>query len=379
MKFTADCDLWLHALKAFTTFIQSLTNTTIADQAITLDAGSDCLTISVRSRTQRLAHILPATIKKPGVVTIPFIPFSTFLKELHTATFTITVTTKGCIITTPHNTTCTLNLTPVSPDDLPCFPTPLQTPDLSFAIPSTQSAAALNAMLPFVDDHHTNPKLQGFSFHLCPSPSPHLTIVGSDGHRLAKYEHRLDTFESTKQEPTELLISKDTIQILLQLSKHACESDSWVVTSSSHHTTFTVGTATLTTVLLAGPYVSYHDILPHTLQPTIALSSQAFYEAVRRLHALNSANDHPIVITTNDLTLTIATHDHTIGDGHVTIDTHYASLPHPIMFNTKYLLDLLRGFDHETIEWSSASSHSPSCFTSATNPALLFLIMPIRG
>jgi len=232
-------------------------------------------------------------------------------------------------------------------------------------------------MLPYVDDQHSNPKLRGILWHIIPAPSPRLSLVATNGHRLAKCDITPDDLETSTTSPAELILFKRTILVLLELANSLPIAEPWLVTCFRHHMTFTLGHASLSTALIAGPAINYQQSLPTTDTFRLCLSSQPFYHAVRRISAVTTTSDHPITITPKQHRLLLSTHDHLVGEGTDVLDIEGATLPEPMTFHTQYLLDLLQGFEHESIIWSGTSGRSPSSFTSPTTPSLRFVIMPI--
>ncbi len=375
MHITAESTTWAHALKPFLTFLGTLEDSSKDPGAITFQGERDSVTITAISHTLHLQQTLPAKINKPGSSIIPFIPFYQFLKTLSAGAFTLTTKGANCTITSKEQTNCELKLKMISSENIPPF-SPSRTPEVTWTIPSAPLIDSLPSLLPYVEKHHTRPALQGFLFHLTASSKPLLSIIGTDGHRLAKYDLPLETLENPHDSPMKYIISKHTIHILIDMGRHLPASESWLMTATKNQVTFTFGCASLTNTLIEGQYVNYRAIIPSTSTFTVRRSSTSFHEAVRRMNTVNNTVDHPIRITADDRRMTLTTKDHMIGDGLDSIDVHSSSLNNSIEFNTKFLLDLLKAFDQEMITWKRNSSDSPSCFTGDNHPDLLFIVMP---
>ena len=192
-----------------------------------------------------------------------------------------------------------------------------------------------------VSTDETRPALNGALLQIIEGE---IRLVATDGHRLAR--------ASLKQAGIAKNPLKGDVIIPLKALNHlqrlVSETGEPVhVELSKNHARFTVGTTTLTTKLIEGPFPNYEQVLPKQNNKISGRSRDELTQALDRVSIFSDSLTRQVKfsIATNKLTLIVQTPDQ--GEANEEIDVQYTADDLDIGYNATYLLDILRTIDSE--------------------------------
>jgi len=119
---------------------------------------------------------------------------------------------------------------------------------------------------------------------------------------------------------------------------------------SKNHARFTLGTTTLTTKLIEGPFPNYEQVLPKQNTKILRANSSELSQALDRVSLFSDSLTRQVKfsITNNKLKLIVQTPDQ--GEANEEIDVKYNADDLDIGYNANYLLDILRTIDSDEVE-----------------------------
>ena len=225
-----------------------------------------------------------------------------------------------------------------------------------------------------VSNEETRYFLNGIYFHKQKEDDTDLlSIVATDGHRLAKFD--LD-FVNNKLEFPGVIIPKKTVNELYKLLTEY--EGSIKLNLDSNKIVFFIGDSILISKLIDGNFPDYSKVIPKDNKNVLIINRQEFSLAVDRVSTITN-DKSPVIkfkLLNNIMNMTSINNEN--GTATEDIVTNYSGDNIEIGFNSKYILELINNLEDENIILHFKDSSSPVTATEASNPKLIYVLMPMR-
>lgn len=200
-----------------------------------------------------------------------------------------------------------------------------------------------------------------------------LSLVATDGHRLAFTSAQLDIEVPTKQE---VILPRKTV---LELQRLLGESDEPLeLQFASNQARFRFGKMEFVTKLVEGKFPDYHRVIPKDNRHHITLGRLPLLAALQRTAILTSEKFKGVRIHVGDNTLRIASNNAEQEEATDELDIEYSGDAIEIGFNVTYLIDALSNMDQEMVEIALQDGNSSALFTIPDNQHFKYVVMPMR-
>lgn len=197
-----------------------------------------------------------------------------------------------------------------------------------------------------------------------------LTLVATDGRRLAMVENELDFPESHE---TEVIIPTKAVQELARLLSD--EGDVKLSLSDSQ-VRFELNNSVLISKLIEGNYPNYRQVIPAETTERVTLSRDKFLETVRRVSLLSSDKSNSVKLTFAPNQVDVIATSPDIGEARESIEVAYEGKEFAIAFNPEFLQAPLRALDTEDVYLDLIDEMSPGVIR--IEGSFLYVIMPMR-
>ena len=200
-----------------------------------------------------------------------------------------------------------------------------------------------------------------------------ITLVGTDGHRLAKFSHKID---KNIDKISGVIIPKKTIY---ELSKLLSEIDENIqISISSNKIIFFIANIIFISKLIDGSFPDYKRVIPNDNSNILTINRDKLLSAVDRVSTI--ANEKSPVIKfkllSNLLNLnTVNTENSTASED---LNTNYSGDDIEIGFNSKYIMDIVNNLEDEEISIKLKDNTSPIIAQENSNSNLVYVLMPMR-
>ena len=199
-----------------------------------------------------------------------------------------------------------------------------------------------------------------------------LTVVATDGHRLALAEGRC---QSKKKEARSAIVPSKALNLLLRLFDDAEETVR--VKHDGQQLLFATDHATLSTNLVEGNFPPYRDVVPKDGDKKATLSTDLLISGVRRAALLTNEESKGVRMSFSSDGLKLASRAPEMGEAEVNIELpEYEGEPIEIGFNPAYLLDALKVVDQERVQLEMRAANKPGVLR--TGPTFLYVVMPVN-
>ncbi len=200
-----------------------------------------------------------------------------------------------------------------------------------------------------------------------------LTIVGTDGHRLAKFSHNIaDNIDQVSG----VIIPKKTIY---ELCKLLSEIDKDVhISISSNKIIFTIDNIIFISKLIDGSFPDYKRVIPKDNSNILKINREILLSAVDRVSTI--ANEKSPVIKFKLLrnVLNLNTINNESSTASEDLKINYSGDEIEIGFNSKYIMDIVNNLGDEEISINLKDNSSPIIALENSNSNLVYVLMPMR-
>ena len=200
-----------------------------------------------------------------------------------------------------------------------------------------------------------------------------LTLVGTDGHRLAKFSHHID---QKIDQITGVIIPKKTIYELSKLLSDLDEDIEIIVSSSK--IIFFIGELVFVSKLIDGTFPDYKRVIPKDNTNILYVNRNNLLSAVDRVSTI--ANDKSPVIKFKLLKdiINLNTVNNENSTATEDLNLEYDGDEFEIGFNSKYIMDVVNNLEDEMITLNLKDGNSPITAQEKSNPNLIYVLMPMR-
>jgi DNA polymerase-3 subunit beta len=201
-----------------------------------------------------------------------------------------------------------------------------------------------------------------------------LTLVATDGRRLARSKVNLLTNPSEKAVSSKIIVPAKTMSLLEKLA--GGEKDKVVVRLVDSQVMFACGNVVISSNLVEGNFPKYEDIIPSDYQKKLTLPTEVALSAVRRAALLTSEESRGIKLTVGKNKLVFSGRAPETGDAEVDMAVDYAGEAIEIGFNPQFLTDALKVIKEPQFELELGQADTPGLIKAGTN--FLYVLMPIN-
>ena len=200
-----------------------------------------------------------------------------------------------------------------------------------------------------------------------------LNCVATDGRRLALVENDGDL--GCKDEKSFIIpsLSIGSIQKFL-------EGDGDVVvevTSTQARFCTDGGADEIITKLVDGVFPNYKAVVPSNTDKVAQVDRADLIGAVERVSVMATRSDMSIKMTFDDNRLLVEVKGDDFCDAHDEIPVKYSAEKVEIIFNPRYVLDVMRASDADEVEFAMNSGHSAAIIRNA-DEHMMCVLMPLR-
>ena len=197
-----------------------------------------------------------------------------------------------------------------------------------------------------------------------------LTMVATDGRRLALVEHAVDFPEGTVSEV--ILPSKAVNELLHILGD---EGDA-IILDQGNQIAFQFGDTTMNSRLIDGVYPNYRLVIPSGTEEHVVVERELRLAALRRVSLMTTDKSNSTRLTFGDNQLSIHTNTQEVGEAHEVIPIKYSGKVIDVTFNPEYMMDPLRNLENDEVFIDMTDGHSPALIK--CDQPFLYVLMPLR-
>ncbi len=220
--------------------------------------------------------------------------------------------------------------------------------------------------------------LNGLLFHTKPTEKL-LTIVGTDGHRLALIMKQMDV--ELKDEKKMIVPRKAVSELRRFLNK---EIEKAKIMIGKNHLLFSVGASTgggevqFLTRLIEGTYPNYEHVMPKANEKKVSISKETLAKALRRVSVMSRERANAVRFDFGDGTLILTSSNPDVGEAKEEIAVDYKGEKLSVGFNARYLIEALSVMTSERVVLELQDPLSPVLVREEGKEDYRCVVMPMR-
>ncbi|AQT67311.1 DNA polymerase III subunit beta [Anaerohalosphaera lusitana] len=201
-----------------------------------------------------------------------------------------------------------------------------------------------------------------------------LTLVATDGRRLARCAVNLDTVEKDSIPDGRIIVPAKTMNLLDRVGGSADTKVS--VRFVDNQIVISCGQVIISSNLVEGNFPKYEDIIPKDYTNSIGLNTDAALSAVRRAALLSNEDSKGIKLALSDNKMTFSSRAPETGDAQVEMTIDYSGGEMEIGFNPAFLIDVLKVIKADDFKLELGDSERPGVIRSGDQ--FLYIVMPVN-
>ena len=367
MNLTISKEQIINGLQAVQNVVSTRTTLPILSNVL-LRAEGEKLEFTATDLDVTISCGVEAKIKKPGASTVPVKRLFGIVRELNNAEIDLDVDEKNL---------CSIRSGPsfykihgLSADEFPALPTFKEEKKVvvvqetvktmmkktAFAVSTDESRYVLNGIFFSLKDHK-------------------LTLVATDGRRLALVDEEVDISEKSQGE---FIVPAKAVNELNRLLQDKGEVE---LRYAENQASFTLrdergSSVLIITKLIEGNYPNYRQVIPAETKERIGLVREEFLHALRRAEIMTSEKSNSVKLNFSKNRLEITANSPEVGEAKESLAVNYKGPDLAIAFNPKYMIDPLNALINDEVFLELIDELSPGVLK--INGPFLYVVMPMR-
>ena len=376
MKLTIGKDQILSGLQAVQNIVTARTTLPILSNVLIRAEGGRVEFTATDLDVSISCSVKCESIKRPGTTTLPVKKLVGIARELATMEIDLEVDEKN---------TCSLHSGPsffrirgLAAEEYPPIPAPKE--DRKVCLPQATVKAMLRKTAFATSTDESRYVLNGIFFSL---KDQKLTMVATDGRRLAMVEEDVDVTEKTQ---AEFIVPSKAVNELNRLLQDKGQVE---VRFSENQMFFTLAPSEeqgkegenprtlITTKLIEGNYPNYRQVIPAESKERVELPREEFLHALRRAEIMTSDKQNSVRLTFSKDNLAITANTPEVGEARESMAIKYKGKDIAVAFNPLYVIEPLSATDEDEVVLEISDELSPGVLK-LKKSSFLYVVMPMR-
>ncbi|MEI6540471.1 MAG: DNA polymerase III subunit beta [Planctomycetota bacterium] len=337
---------------------------------VLLDASGDQVRFLATDLEVGLRSKCPATVTKPGSLTLPAKKLFEIVKSLPDTDIRIAEDKSGVKVAADRFDS---RMQTLPREDFPALP------EAGGAAVATIPSAALKEMIAktqfAITGEDTRYFLNGAQFVLRPDA---MSLVATDGHRLALVTVKRDSSDKGETADNKAILPKKTLG---ELARLLSEGDGTLTYErGENHMFFDVNGRLLISRMIDGQFPAYERVIPKGNDKHIEFERDRLTNAVKRVALLSNERSRAVKFQIDKGKVEVTSSSPELGEAHETLPVDYSGSAMQICFNAQYVLDFLSAVttDVVALELKDEVSQAVMVPVGAEGYEYTYVIMPMR-
>ena len=369
MHFTIEKEVFLKGLAKVQGIVEKR-NTIPVLSNVLLEGADGELCLTATDLEVGMQSTYPATIRKPGKITVSAKKLYEIIKELPDNEISFNAKENSWIEVECGK--AQFNIVGLSADEFPNFPEPDKTNFI--ALESSLCKEMIEKTFFAVSQDESKYNLNGI-FCQVQQDTGQLRLVATDGHRLSMIDKSIEKTENTELNRGVILPRKG----ILELKKLAEEGEGNLQLGFMENNAVVSKDQTVIIMrLVDGEFPDYGRVIPKANEQQVSIAVDPFLHALRRMIIVSSEKSRGVKMHLKENLLEVSSSNPELGDAREELDVEYLGPELTVGFNARYLLDILQVQDQERINIILKDNLSPGLIKPVDEDGYLAVIMPMR-
>ncbi len=373
MKFSCSTKDIASAVGAASKVVNAHTTVPILSNVL-LTATDDAIRVRATDLELTLEQTFPAEIHEPGSVTVPAKLFSGYLGNLPAGIVELAGTPTRATVKWERSN---YDFHALPADEYP--PLPSSQKGSSFAIDAKRFREGVAATIFAASSEEARGAvLMGTLLELA---GDKLTMVATDGYRLAKWETTLARGLDGENATAKFIVPSRALQEAARNLGGAETVEISALGPSGNQLAFAAQSASIVVRLVDGQYPNYGQVIPAQFDRSITVNTSALVAGLRRAELVAGDRASMVKVAVSNQQLIITANSDTTGNAYEELEVEQRGDDLTIAFNARYLVEILNHLDSPQIVMEFLGPLSPAAIRPVDAPdgvAQMYVLMPLR-
>lgn len=372
MKFSCSTKDISGAVGAASKVVNAHTTVPILSNVL-LTAGDGVIRVRATDLELTLEHVFPAQIAEAGSVTVPAKLFSGYLGNLPPGILELSGTPTRVSVKWERSN---YDFHALPPDEYP--PLPSSQKGMSIALGAKAFRDGVNATIFAASSEEARGAvLMGTLVEIA---EDRLTLVATDGYRLAKWQTSLA--QGRVEEGTVKYIVPS--RALAEAARNLGGTETVEMTAlgpAGNQLAFGAANTSIVVRLVDGQYPNYGQVIPAQFDRSVKVNTSALSAGLRRAELVAGDRASMVKMSVTNSQLIITANSDTTGNAYEELEVEQTGEDLTIAFNARYLVEILSHIDSAQIVMEFLGPLSPAAIRPADEQdgvKQLYVLMPLR-
>lgn len=362
MKFTISKEAFLSALQQVQHVVSSRTTLPILSNVL-IKAGKDRLEVATTDLDVSISGSVEAEVHETGATTLPARRLATIVRELPADDVDVSVDEKN--VAHIRSGPSYFKVMGLAHDEFP--PLPVFAESKEFRIEQRVLKECLRKTAYAISTDETRYVLNGI---LCAFKENILTMVATDGRRLAMVEQELEFPQSNE---VDIIIPTKAVN---EIQRLLSDEGELTIKVGSGQIGFELENYFLTSKLIEGNYPNYRQVIPGESKERIPLEREPLLRTLVRVSLLLSDKSNSVKLHFSEDNVEVVANSPDVGEARESVAINYKGPDMTIAFNPEFLMAPLRNLVSDEVYLHLIDEISPGVLRSGSN--FLYVLMPMR-
>jgi DNA polymerase-3 subunit beta len=372
VKFTCSTKDIAGAVGAASKVVNAHTTVPILSNVL-LTAGDDAIRVRATDLELTLEHVFPAEISEPGSVTVPAKLFSGYLGNLPAGIMELSGTPTRASVKCERSN---YDFHALPPDEYP--PLPPSQKGTSFALDAKRFREGVGATIFAASSEEARGAvLMGTLLEIA---GDRLTLVATDGYRLAKWQTTLARGLADEAAVKYIVPSRALAEAARNLGSAETVEIS-ALGPAGNQLAFAAGHTSIVVRLVDGQYPNYSQVIPAQFDRSATVNTSALIGGLRRAELVAGDRASMIKMAISNSQMIITANSDTTGNAYEELEVEQTGDDLTIAFNARYLVEILNHVDSPQIVMEFLGPLSPAAIRpsdEAEGVQQMYVLMPLR-
>ncbi len=362
MKFKITKEKFIEGLQQVQNVVSSRTTLPILSNVL-IEARDNEIRLTTTDLDVTVRGSVEADVSEEGATTLPARKLAAIVRELPTSEIHVDVDSNN--IASIEAGPSFFKIWGLSQDEFP--PLPDFGEDKAFQMEQGMLRDSLKKTSYAISTDETRYVLNGINLTV---KEGKLTLVATDGRRLAMVEHDLDVPDVQGSDVT------IPTKAVMELQRLLTESGELKITLGDSQIAFELNGYLLTSKLIEGNFPNFRQVIPGDAKERVTLDRETLLETVRRVSLLTSEKSSSVKLSFTANNIEIMANSPDVGEARESLPVTYKGEEMAIAFNPEFLMAPLRNLDDDEVHLDLIDEMSPGVLR--INDPFLYVLMPMR-
>jgi len=361
MRFSVEKEILLNGIQKVQNVITPKTALPILSNILMETQGEEAKLIAT-DLDIGISCVIPVKTQESGAITIPAKRFSDIIRDLPGNE--VEVNTKKNNQVVIETKSCQFKIMGLPREEFPRLPEFKDKEVIKLEQELLKEVLGLTAFAVSFDE--TRYILNGVLFKI---EKDIFTLVATDGKRLAIAERKIS---KSVEKPVRIIVPIKTIH---ELSRNLKEEGELSFVMGNNQALFDLGDTLIISRLIEGEFPDYRQVVPPVSENRLKLKREEFLLAVKRAALLATPDYQAVKLEVFKDRLVVSKSTPDIGESREELPIEYRGKELVIGFNPAYLIDVLKNFLREEIEFELSDSEKPGVIRAE---GYVYIVLPMR-